>query len=141
MDLTARLDEAALRRPGFHEGVRVELADGQSWAFPRLWHRFVPARDEDTGKIVARARATYGPEHDRDLDLVYGGIEVEPMERMDAIMRLACNLLMANYEIEVEQLADLIPRDDTDDRLREMWQAIMSAMLGLGPKASPVGSE
>ena len=48
----ARLDEVALRRPGFHEGARVVLADGQEWALPELWHRFVPAFDEEKGTVV-----------------------------------------------------------------------------------------
>lgn len=136
MTEAVKLDEVALRKPGFHEGARVTLADGQEWALPELWHRFVPVFDEGRGDIVAEARVTYGPEHDRDLDLIMGGVEVEPLERMDALMRLPSRLLMANYSLTYTDLATLIPRDDRDERLRAMWKALLPAILGLSaPKA------
>lgn len=136
MTEAAKLDEAALRKPGFHEGVRVTLADGQEWALPELWHRFIPVFDEEEGKIVAEGRVTYGPEHDRDLDLIFGGVEVEPMERMDAMMRLPANLLMANYNLTYADLATLIPRDERNERLKAMWKDLIPAMLGVAaPKA------
>jgi hypothetical protein len=139
MSDVAKLDEVALRKPGFHEGVRVALADGQEWALPEFRYRFFPGRDDD-GKIVAKGRVTYGPERDRDIDLVLGALEVDPGDRLDAKLRVAAELLLANYDLTDDMLADLLPMEMGDEGLTTMWRDILLAIQGVSvPKASPVG--
>jgi hypothetical protein len=48
MSSSTRLDEQALRRPEFTEGVAITLSDGQAWTFPvPAFGDFYPRRGPD----------------------------------------------------------------------------------------------
>jgi hypothetical protein len=134
------LDEKALRKPGFTEGSRVTLGDGQEWTLPEYTYCFYPDSDED-GRIVASGRTSYGHDHDADLDVWLGSAEVEPVDRISAQMRVVSNLLLQNYNLEMADLQVLLRKNNADEASRDTWAAITRAVLGLSPKASAGGSE
>ena len=74
------LDEKALRKPGFSEGYRVTLADGQEWTLPKPKIRFKPKVVD--GKVEVGGGPSFGPEFDQQLDILFGVVDVEPIERL-----------------------------------------------------------
>ncbi len=128
------LDEKALRKPGFTEGTRVTLADGQEWSIPEYVYEFFPDYDE-SGRIVASGRASFGAETDADLDVWLGSAEVEPIDRIGAMMRVASNLLLKNYDLDMPALRSLLRKNSADEKSREVWDGLTRAVLGLSPKA------
>lgn len=134
------LDEKALRRDGFTEGIRVVLGDGQEWSLPEHVFCTFPDYDED-GRIVAGYRVFYGEDADADLDAWFGSAEVDPDERENAKMRLASSLLLRNYDLDLPALRTLLRKSGADSASVEMWTGLTRAVLGLSPKASAGGSE
>ena len=45
------IDEQTLRLPGFVEGARIRLADGQRWSLPDS----PPSTDDDTHRLLLQA--------------------------------------------------------------------------------------
>lgn len=133
------LDEKALRKPEFTEGSRVALADGQEWTLPEYTYCFYPDYDE-SGRIVASGRTSYGPDVDADLDVWLGAADVEPIERIGAQMRVVGDLLLRNYDLDITALQTLLRKNNADETSCEMWAAIVRAVLGLAPKAQAGGS-
>lgn len=128
------LDEKALRKPEFAEGTRVVLGDGQEWSLPEYTYTFFPVIDE-AGRIVAGGRTSYGADVDADLDVWLGSAEVEPIERISAQMRVISNLLLRNYDLDVDALQVLLRKNNAEEANREMWTGIVNAVLGCSPKA------
>ena len=126
------LDEKALRKDGFQDGARIVLGDGQEWSIPEYVYVFIPEYDND-GRIVAGGRASFG-EVDADLDIWLGSADVDPYERISAMMRVACHLIMRNYELDIAALQVLLPRNSSDPANRDMWAALTRAVQGLSPK-------
>jgi hypothetical protein len=65
-----RIDERACRKPGYSEGIKVTMADGQQWAIPKPRIRFKP-RIVD-GKVEIGGGPSFGPEFDDKLDVLFG---------------------------------------------------------------------
>ena len=128
------LDELALRKEGFEEGTRVVLADGQEWSIPEYTFIFMPEYGED-GRITAGGRASFGADVDADLDVWLGSVDVQPIERLSAMMRVACELLTKNYNLDISALQTLLKKDGGDPANREMWAELTRAVQGLSPKA------
>jgi hypothetical protein len=133
------LNEKELRKSTFTEGNKVELADGQEWTFPRPRLRFFPHRGVD-GKIGLGAQGTFDDEYralfvefaDMDRDNVY--------EVWSLRIRIACHLLLANYDLTDVQLADLLPAVFEDEANMQMWEALHPVLLSQPPKLSTDGS-
>lgn len=135
-----KLDEIALRKPGFREGLRVRLADGQEWALPPLLFESFPEVDA-TGTVVLRDSVpTYGPEHDRDLDVLLSVGDVDPDEHFRASTVLAANLLRSNYELTSGDLRSLLVWR-SDGSTTEMWADVIAGLQGFRPKPSAGGSD
>jgi hypothetical protein len=135
-----RLDEAALRRPEWTEGVSVVLCDGQTWHLPRPeLGDFYFVRGDD-GKTVARRGSTFGADYEALLDL-YMDAETGADQAV-ALYDLAVALLARNYDLpaDLRTILRVVPsgspgRDDNE----AMWETIAEAALGRVPKATPVG--
>lgn len=136
------LDEVSLRKPEFVEGVRVKLGDGQDWSFPRPRLRLVPRKFED-GDIGLATRPVYPAERQADLDIILAEIGEgdEAFWRwLEARSRLATRLLLDNYDLDNNALAELLPIDFADDANRDIWLGVSAAMRGHGaPKPSAAG--
>lgn len=128
------LDEVALRKPEFTEGIRVTLGDGQEWAIPEYTYDFFPDYDEN-GRIFANGRTSYGPDLDADLNVWLGSVEVEPIERVNAMMRVAGGLLLKNYDLQLADLQVLLRKNNSDEKACDVWKGLCQAVMGIAPKA------
>lgn len=135
------LDEQALRREDFAEGVEVKLWDGQIWTLPRpVLSGFYPKRKHD-GTFEASTGFQFGPEYDRLLDAFIDS--TDGLERMGLLFSLAAYLLGRNYDVADADLPRLLYRVVADDPRQEenfeMWQILSDIALGNAPKPTPVG--
>lgn len=134
-----RIDEQSRRRPGWRDGAKIELADGQEWTFPRPRVRYVPS-DHERGFEV---RSGFGPEYDATI-VAYD----EAVERGDwpgmvgGQMKIAAFLLRLNYDLTTAELQRLLQFEygpGIEDPIR---RAIMDVASGAdAPKASTAGSD
>ena len=89
------LDTCATRshcgKPGFSEGYRVTLADGQEWTLPKPKIRFKPKIVD--GKVEIGGGPSFGPEFDDKLDILFGVVDAEPVERLSVKFEVAVRLL------------------------------------------------
>jgi hypothetical protein len=129
------LDEKTLRKPGFTEGYRVTLADGQEWVFPRPRIRLKPKIVD--GKVEIGGGPSFGPECDEHLDVLFGAVEVDPVERLRVKFEMAVKLLSANYDLKSEDCAELIVLEPGEPASEERWEQLSNVMLGIAPKPSP----
>lgn len=136
------LDEKALRKPEFVEGIRVRLGDGQEWSFPKPRLRLVPGRAED-GSFELKNRPTFGEHRQADLAAVLAGPKEDADDGLfnwlQARIRLVCGLMLDNYNLEDADLEVLLPYEFGDESITEMWNDIHAAIMGQAPKASTVG--
>ena len=137
------LDEKLLRRPSFSEGYAIRLCDGQEWTFPKPWLRFVPKRKED-GMFGMAVENSYGPEYSSLVDR-YTTLEPGPdgdFDRLELRMHMAATLLIQNYDLSDDDLADLLAFEPDHQDNVSMWvNEIMRVLLGLAPKPSADGSD
>jgi len=130
------LDEKALRKPGFSEGYKVTLADGQEWTFPKPRIRFRPRIGAD-GRVEVGGGPSFGQEYDQQLDILFGVAEVEPLERLRVKFEMAVRLLQANYSLTDNDLAELLVLELDDEASEDQWDQIASVVMGVAPKPSP----
>jgi hypothetical protein len=128
------LDEFRLRKPEFSAGVRVVLADGQEWTFPKPKLRFTPK--VVGGHVEIAGGPSFGPEFDDKLDVLFGVTDADPTERLRIKFELAVRLLAANYNLEPEHFAELIVLEPGDPA-SERWERLCDAIMGIAPKPSP----
>jgi hypothetical protein len=129
------LDEQALRKPGFTEGYKVALADGQEWTFPRPRIRLKPKIVD--GKVEIGGGPSFGPEYDDQLDVLFGAAEVDPVERLRVKFEMAVRLLAANYDLKPEDCAELIVLEPGEPASEERWEQLSNVLSGIAPKPSP----
>jgi hypothetical protein len=129
------LDEKALRRSGFSAGYPVILADGQEWTLPKPRIRFKPHVVD--GRIEIGGGPSFGPEFDEKLDILFGVVEVDPAERLRVKFEVAVRLLAANYDLSLDQFAELIVLEPGDPASEERWEQLCNAIMGIAPKPSP----
>lgn len=130
------LDEKSLRKPGFTEGTRVRLADGQEWTFPKPWLRLYPARDAD-GKFYAAGGMSFGAEYEEKFDELIECPDDDLYRKLCLQVELAASLLASNYELTDGDLRRLLPIDSTVDGCKEMWEAIGGVLMGNPPEGKP----
>lgn len=134
------LDEKALRKEGFAEGVPVRLCDGQVWHFARpVLSGFRFTKGEDGKTLLGNAHA---PEFDRLLDACF---EAETFaEEAVSLFDLGFHLLAQNYTVSFSDAScHLLRRSLAAAPDREandaMWAEITGVALGQAPKATPPG--
>jgi len=129
------LDEQVLRKPGFTDGRKVRLADGQEWVFPRPRIRLKPKVVD--GKVEIGGGPSFGPEYDEQLDVLFGAVEVDPVERLRVKFEMAVRLLSANYDLKPEEYAELIVLEPGEPASEECWEQLSEVLLGVAPKRLP----
>lgn len=128
-------NETALRREGFTEGYKVTLADGQEWTLPKPKIRFKPKLVD--GKVEVGGGPSFGPEFDPQLDVLFGVVDAEPIERLRVKFEMAVRLLGANYDLTPDDFAELIVLEPDDPASDERWEQLTRAIMGIAPKPSP----
>lgn len=123
------------RSPGFEPGVPVVLADGQAWQFPRPMVRWRKVYREDVP--VLEGRSSFGPEFDAAKERYVAGTTLREVGL--ASIDLAEVMLLRNYDLSRDELADLLPYTDEDGELGETWKSIYQVAYGIAPKPSPGG--
>lgn len=136
------LNELALRRPEFVEGVTITLSDGQAWAFPLpVVVDYYPRRGPD-GKAYVSQGFDLGPVYD-DLLEQYVAAE-DPATELAVLAALAFELLARNYTLTFQDLRHLLrikpPGHPEREANNAMWGAVADTVVGVAPKPSPVGS-
>jgi hypothetical protein len=129
------LNEAERRKPEFSEGYPVTMADGQRWILPKPRHRFRPKIV--AGRVEIAGGATFGPESDGDLEILYGVVDVEPGEFLRIKFAMAVRLLLANYTLSDDEVAELVVLEPGDPASDERWTQMTEAIMGIVPKPSP----
>jgi hypothetical protein len=129
------LDEKALRKATFQEGIMVRMADGQDWMLPKPRIRLKP-RIVD-GKVEIGGGPSFGPDFDDHLDILFGVSDADPAERLRIKFEVAVRLLAANYDLKPDDFAKLIILEPGDPASDERWEQLSSALMGNAPKPSP----
>lgn len=136
-----RLDEKALRRPGFCEGSPIVLADGQEWIFPRPWMRLRPRRDKETGRIQAGGGMSFGEAFEDVMDALAETDEEDISTRIGYQFEMAVMLLCQNYELSDRDVSRLLVLDLEDDASRKTWADVCAVIMGEAPKRLADGSD
>lgn len=129
------IDEVARRKPEFEAGTQITLADGQQWWIPKPKFRFKPKFVD--GKIEIGGGATFGPEHEAEVEIVFGVVDVPGDEFIRARFALTIGLLRANYELADDELSELLIWEINDAASDARWEGIRDALQGVAPKPSP----
>jgi hypothetical protein len=129
------LDEKSLRKPGFVEGIKVKLADGQEWMLPKPKLRFKPKIID--GRVEIGGGPSFGLEFEDKLDILFGVTDADPSERLRVKFEVAVRLLAANYNLEPDDFAELIVLEPGDAASDERWEQLSNAIMGIVPKPSP----
>lgn len=133
------LDERDHRREGIDidRSVPVRMGDGGEWLLPKPWVEVHPIFDG--GRPVDRWLVfTYGPELD---GLIRAIAEAEDGSmRILAAVGLGAHLLLRNYDLSDDQLAEVLVFRCHDPESESMVRAILDVATGrTGPKASRGG--
>ena len=148
--VSEKLDEKALRRPTFKEGWRVKLADGQEWSLPRPVIRWKPVAGIN-GQLVDSMVTFRLDGSNRFSSLVHEYEELA--DRADSTnvdyvnweIRMATELLLANYDLTIDQIGELIQfaygddAEESDPEGARMRRECMMVARGIGPKSSAGG--
>ena len=125
-------NERARRRPGFRSGWQVRMADGQAWSLP------VPELEEGTqGKVES------GWDNPSYRAILRSVAEAEDAgELFRAELALAIHLLRWNYQLDVNDLHQLLDDQEEEGRPRvglgEALHALALAHLGVGGHRTPL---
>jgi hypothetical protein len=146
-ETATKIDEQALRKPGFQGGEPIALADGQSYYFPKPVLEFAP-KFGGAGFTASGIVTSLGPEFDR-LTEAYdaaceasrsGDTEHAGPRPLDVTMGLAIHMLRLNYDLADDQLALLLRWRPDNEESDLRWSGIMNVARGLdAPKTQPVG--
>lgn len=131
-----KLDEQALRRPGFVPGAGVFLADGQCWEFRKPVMRFVPT-DNPTGYTVTGQIL----DDDGEFNAMYEAHNETP--GWLTLFRMASYLLQLNYDLTTAQIATLVQlptgAEGEDPQAEQIMEDILAVCRGDGPKPEAAG--
>ncbi len=135
------LDEKALRREGFTEGVAIVLSDGQEWHLRRPELGDFAFRRDPSGTIRVQRGSTLGPNYETLLDAY---LEAEDgLPSMVKLVEAAWFLLRLNYDLDDTALPQLFRMTVDDDPQAEsnseMWRTLSDAVMGRVPPPTPVG--
>ncbi len=128
------LDEKALRKPTFVEGVRLRLADGQDWIVPKPRFRFFPRFDTE-GNVSIGSKLSFGDDLDYILD-EDGNENADPSEGLKRRFSVMAKLLTCNYNLGPADLGKLLELNRFDPESAAVWDPIDRLLAGL-----PVESE
>jgi len=133
-----RLDEVALRAPGFTPGVPIRLADGQEWSFPKPVVKLCPVLDDD-GAVSIGGVPSFGPDYDDLVEAWYASHSLGPPDQIKAMFALGVDLLKRNYTLTPADLRRLLRFHGADAADQQTWEQIADVATGKSPKPSPAG--
>jgi hypothetical protein len=132
-------DEQAVRKPEFTEGIKIILADGKAWHFPKPQAiGFIFVRVD--GKTKLKRGFGWGEPYEKLVDAYVVSTTVS--EEAVALFDLALYLLERNYAITFDDLRHLLhkARSDEPEETRAaneaMWRTISDVALGNSPQPS-----
>ena len=126
------LDEKSLRKPGFLEGVRIKLADGQEWEIPKPVYQIFP-KFQDDGSCSVHSKVTFGGEIDYFLDLDAAPEGADIVDDITRRMMVMGKLLRRNYDLTGEQLSSLLSMNRREPESAAMWLVIDRILVGEMP--------
>ena len=132
-----RLDERALRRPDFRDGLAVRLLDGQDWTFPVPFVYFDTSAEDD--EAVVR-RWSVGDRYGELLDALKSAQDAEAVARCE--FALIKYLLRLNYDLKPADFAGLVSLSYAGrlpEDFRESMEAVRDAIYGRERPKSPSG--
>lgn len=130
------LTEVARRKPGFTEGVAIQLCNGESWTFPLpTTGDFYFTRGDDGRTKMARG-SSFGDAYDALLDRY---VETEDgVAEATALADIAFELLSRNYDVSFNECRALLRRvpvsAEGHEANQEMWSAIGNVAVGKSGK-------
>ncbi len=132
--MTPTLTEQSRRRPEFAEGVPVELANGETWQFPRPQVRIRPRFEG--GKVVDVAGSyIFGGDHDARMAAFHAARDGS--EQAGALFEMVASLLARNYDLSDADLSDLFTFVAGSEAGERMRVEIMEVALGISKKLLP----
>lgn len=135
-----RIDEQERRRPEFVGDVPVTLCDGGTWFLPKPRICLAPKRNA-TGFETRCAVMGWGHDYYSKLDaLEVAGLKDDSVAAINAEMDLACALLLRNYDLTDDELAEVLWFDMQDEANGAMRRRIMETAQGFAPKPDGDGS-
>jgi len=128
-------DERVKRKPGFDDrnSVRITLADGDRWAFPKPWLE-VHASFRDGRAVSTYLVLTYGPDLDELVKAV--GECRDNAALIIGSATLGAFLLRHNYDLTDEDLDRLFAVRVDDPSSWEWARAIIEVATGCGGSRS-----
>lgn len=140
--------ETEVRKPGWVEGVWITLADDQKWCFPKpvvLPKATKFKRKLELGPDGAASLGMPIPiDSDPFFSLIARMLISEDMDYLNALLNAGAILLRHNYELDDDQIGDLLcfETDASDKQTTangQMWASIRDVAMGVSPKPTPVG--
>jgi len=123
-------DENALRKPGFIEGTRIVLGDGQAWSFPPVKIRIYPDVADD-GSLTARFKPTYYADGmEKEVDALFGVGSPDAVEYLTAQFSVAVKLLKSNYDLPNAAFSELLGWVRDDPTSEKMWDKVRAIVMG-----------
>lgn len=136
------LDEAALRKPEFMDGVKIKLGDGQEWMFRRPRIRLAPKRGED-GSLTAGLKVAPGQAEvlEKCFEAMWNLSNETVVDTWSLRFGAASALLLANYSLTDDDIAELIYWDSEEPECFDRWELIDDLLRGVAPKVISAISE
>jgi hypothetical protein len=128
------LNEIALRKPEFQDGVKVRLADGQAWSFPLPKIHLAPEFAGEGSVSVGLKPTGMGLDYDRHYDVLTGAKDADPVDTWVARFSCAATLLRANYAVTNDDISSLFRWCATDPESDATWNQIDAITRGVHPK-------
>jgi len=110
-------DEKALRKPGFMDGARVTLGDGQEWSIPAG----VLTLDDSKQGVGPFLSAS-------EIELLCGSEIGHAVDFVGVLVGLAGRMLGVNYDLTDADLAVLLEYDCDAEWSIAMWRDVFSAI-------------
>lgn len=134
--MSFKYNEASCRRDIFSQDVPVVLCDGQEWWLPKPRVVFRPTYGPNG--YGTRMSSMWGDDYYKLIQDLIDSNGKEFDHVLGAQFALCSELLLRNYNLTHEQIAELIYFDlneDPDPANVEMRQTLLRTAQGVGPKA------
>ena len=136
------IDEASKRRAEWVEGEWVELEGGVKFSLPkpRVEYRIKNAGGMERATPAAETSRRFGDRFWKLRDELSESYDSEDAAAIySAWGNMGSDLILRNYDLTPDEVADLLPVIELDESNQAMWGAISRLTMGIGPKPNAVG--